>query len=334
LPTIDTGVYYNLGDLQKGHDPQGNVAKIINTLWEAGQGDFVQDAKFKLANDLTTETFTRQLTEPTGSWGGSGVGVKGEKVATKQVKEDIFVLQSRSIVPLLDVKKSPNPEQFLSERNKLHLKGMVKNLTRYAFYGRSGLSGFPVSEEKAPLGLMPRFNKLADFPESIVNNGGIGGSECSVWAIKHGPGGLYFAIPRDGKSFIDENPLGVRDALDALGNPYSVIVTEYTMQLALCIEDVKGIQRVCNIKTTGSTGLFDEDFLIDALENMEDMEGVVIYMPKKVHATCWKLLKDKGNVNFSVRDAFGGPILTFGTDGVPVRKMGSTLLRYDEADVA
>jgi len=332
LATIDTGVYYNLGDLQKGHEPNGNVAKIINTMWEHGQGDFVQDAKFKLANDLTTDSVTRQLTEPTGSWGGSGVGVRGETVKTKQVKEDIMVLQSRSIVPLLDIKKSPNPEQFLSERNKLHLKGMMKNFTRYSFYGRSGLTGFPVSEEKAPLGLVPRFNKLSDFLDSIVNNGGSGSDLCSVWAVKHGPGGLYFGIPRDGKSFIDENPLGLRDALDAVGDPYTTVQTEYTFQVALCIEDVKGIQRVCNIETAGGSNYFDEDYLIDALENMEDLEGVVIYMPKKVHALCWKILKDKLNVNFSVRDAFGGPLLHFGE--TPIRKMGSSLLRYDEAAVA
>lgn len=332
MATIDTGVYYNLGDLQKGHDPQGNVAKIIGVLWEHGQGDFAQDAKFIMANDFTSDTVTRQLTEPTGSWGGSGVGVGGETVKTKQIKEDILVLQSRSIVPLLDIKKSPNPEQFLSERNKLHLKGMIKNLTRYTFYGRSGLTGFPVSEEKAPLGLVPRFNDLSDFPDSIVNNGGSGSDLCSVWAIKHGPGGFSFSIPRDGKSFIDENPLGLRDALDAAGKPYSTIQTEYTIQVGLRIEDVKGIQRVCNIETVGASNLFDEDFLIDALENLEDLDGVVVYMPKKVHALCWKILKDKANVNFSVRDAFGGPLLHFGE--TPIRKMGSTLLRYDEVAVA
>ncbi len=330
---LDTGVYYNLGDIQKGHDPHGNVAKIINTMWEAGQGDFVQDAKFILANDLTTDTVTQQLTEPTGSWTGSGVGVGGETVKTKQVKEDILVLQSRSVVPLLDIKKSSNPEQFLSQRNKLHLKGMVKNITRYVFYGRSGLTGFPVSEEKAPLGLLKRFNALS-IVDSVVSNGGSGSDLCSVWAVKHGEGGFSFAIPRDGKSFIDENPLGLRDVLDATGKPYSCVVTEYTIQLGIRIEDPRGIQRVCNIETSGGVNEFDEDFLIDALENMESLDGVVIYMPKKVHAKCWKLLKDKANVNFSVRDAWGGPVLSFGTDGTPIRKMGSTLLRYDEPAVA
>jgi hypothetical protein len=104
------------------------------------------------------------------------------------------------------------------------------------------------------------------------------------------------------------------------------------MQVALCIEDPKAVQRVCNIETAGGSNYFDEDYLIDALENMEDLENVVIYMPKKVHAACWKILKDKANVNFSIHDAFGGPLLHFGADAVPIRKMGA--LRYDEVAVA
>lgn len=332
MGTIDTGVYYNLGDLQKGHDPNGNVAKIIGTLWEHGQQDLIRDAKFTMANDLTSDTFQQQATEPTGTWGGSGVGVISETVKTKQVKEDMFVIQSRSVVPVLDIRKSPNPEMFLSERNKLHLRGMVKNITRYFFYGRSGLAAFPVSQEKAPKGLVARYNSLAGFPDSIVNNLGTGSDLCSVWALKWGPGGVSFSFPRDGKDFITEDPLGPRDALDSLGNPYSVIVTEYTMQIAIRIEDPKGVQRVCNIETAGGSNYFDEDFLIDALENMEDLDNVVIYMPKKVHALAWKILKDKANVNFRPGEAWGGPVLMFAD--LPIRKMGSTLLRYDEAAVA
>ncbi len=330
MAELEQNVVYSLVDLKQGHDPQGNVAKIINNLWEHGQQDLQRDAKWMMANDLTTHSFLQTLYLPTGTFTGIGIGIPRQKVGTKPVREDIVMLQGRSDIDIRLLKKSPNPQAFMANRNNLYLKGMLKNFNAQYFLGRSGLPGYTVADEKAPRGILIRHNSLA-MTDNVHNMGGAGASLGSIYLIKWGEEGVYFCFPRDGKDFITETPLPPHDALDDQGNPYTVISTEYTIQFGICIADPMAVQRVCNIKKTGTANIFDEDLVIKAIENLEDPTGAVLYMPKEIFTQARIALKDKPNVWYKENEGFGSGNVMHVQD-VPCRKMGC--LKPDETQVA
>lgn len=330
MAELEQNVAYTLVDLKQGHDPQGNVAKIIDTLWEHGQQDLMKDMKWMMADDLTTHSFLQTLYLPKGSFTGIGIGIPREKVGTKPVREDIFMLQGRSDIDVRLLRKSPNPEAFMANRNMLYLKGMLKNFNAQFFFGRSGLALYPVADEKAPQGILIRHNALS-MADNVHNAGGTGSDLGSIYLVKHGEDGLYLCFPRDGKDFITETPLPPHDAFDDLGNPYTVISTEYTIQFGICKADPLAVQRVCNIKKVGTANIFDEDLVIRAIENLENTEGAVLYFPKAIHTQARITLKDKPNVYFTEDKAFGSGKIMHIQD-VPCRKMGC--LSLNETAVA
>ena len=132
MATIDTSTEYTILDLLKGHDPDGNIARIINTLWT--RGDLIKDMRWYEANDFTTHTFTQSLTEPAGSFGVINVGVPYAAAKTKQVKEELAMLETYSRIDERLFRRTRDPEQFRSQRNTMVISGMTKTFNSTVLY--------------------------------------------------------------------------------------------------------------------------------------------------------------------------------------------------------
>lgn len=70
---------------------------------------------------------------------------------------------------------------------------------------------------------------------------------------------------------------------------------------------------------TGAANIFNEDDLIEVLENLPDNQNTVIYVPKAVKIQMNIAFKNR-NPNFGTgTDGWGKPVMTF--QDVPVRRL-------------
>lgn len=314
----DLSTEYTLLDLLKGHDPDGNVARIINILWQ--HGDMIKDAKWFEANDFTTEQVTQALYEPTGEFGVVNKGVGYSAAKTKQVKEDIAILETYSRFDERVLKRTRDAELFRAQRNEMVIRGMAKTFNSTILYANRNLEPEKIN------GFLPRFSTLAELtaaPSGKSAGGAAAGAVTSIYAVRWGKDGVYCAYPRGGKGTIVEEDLGRQLIQPSASTAFTAVVSHFGINFALCLADPRSFQRLCNVMPTGAANIFNEDDLIDLLENMPDLNDTVIYVPKAVKVQMMIALKNKSNVNYTMENAWGSPNLHF--YNVPVRRLDQIL---------
>jgi len=172
------------------------------------------------------------------------------------------------------------------------------------------------------------------------NSGGKGSAtanKTSCYVLAFGPEKFQFSYPQfDGRmsngSPADVGGLGffVKDygdivpLLDGNSKPYPGVQSYIEHRFGQVVHHPGAIRRICNISCTSIDEVddfsFNEDYLIDALTQMEDdlgdLNGVVIAVPTIVKAQLWKRVKEKDNVWGTNADPFGKRVMTF--DNHPV----------------
>ena len=319
MATLDTSTEFTLFDLMKGHDPNGQIARIVNIMWT--MGDMIKDGKWYEANDFTTHQVTQSLTEAAGTFGIIGEGVAYAAPKTKQIVEGIAMLETYSRIDERLLRRMRDPEQFRAQRNEAILRGLAKTFNTTVLY-----SSKAADPEKID-GFLPRFPTLATLtaaPSGKSAGGAAAGAVTSAYVIKWGQDGVYFIYPRGGKNAIFEEDLGRQLVSPTATTAYTAVVSHFGINFGLVIADPRCYQRVCNIMPTGAANIFNEDDLIEVIENMPDLDNAVIYVPKAVKVQMNIALKNKTNVNYTVENAWGVPTLHF--QGVPVRRLDQIVI--------
>jgi hypothetical protein len=303
---------YTLLDLKQGHDPKGNVAKIIDVLSEVN--GVMSDAIWMEANDLTSHVVTQAFSEGAGSSGIINKTVAFEEDRTKQIRESMEMFESYSRIDERLIRRARSPEQFRAQRNAMRVRGMGKSWHTRFFYGTEADGPENVN------GLTTRYNALS--MSNVYDNGdNTADEQTSIWVVQWGQEGCHLIYPRGDKTVIEEKDLGVQLITDSDG-AYTALVSHYMINWGLVVADDRSVQRIANVATTGSTNTFDDDLLIGAINELPDpgqLDRVRIYVNRTVKTQMDIALKDKNNVNYGITNAFGGPggMLTF--KGIPVR---------------
>lgn len=301
---------YTLLDIKAMHDPEGNVAKVIDVLSEVN--GVMQDAIWMEANDLTSHVITQALSEGAGSAGVINQGVAYEEDRVKQVREQMEIFESYSRIDERLVSKARNPEQFRAQKDAMRIRGMAKSWHTRFFYGDQ-------SENPAAVnGLATRYNDLS--MDNVISAGGSGGDTTSIWLVQWGEDGCHLIYPRGERTMIEQEDLG-RQLISDTNGVYTALVNHYMINWGLAVADDRAVQRIANIESSGSSNIFDEDDLITAITNLPDpsnLERTRIYVNRTIMAQMQIALKDKTNVWFDKTDGLSGaPVLTF--QGIPVR---------------
>lgn len=318
MATIDTSTEYTLLDLLKGHDPDGNIARIINTLW--AQGDMIKDGRWYEANDFTSHTLTQSLTEPAGTFSQVNAGVPYSTAKTKQVQEPVAMLETYSRIDERILKRMRDPETFRSQRNMMVVRGMTKTFNSTILYESKATNPERIDGFKTR---WPTLATLTAAPSGKNAGGAAAGAVTSIYVVRWGEDGVYFVYPRGGRNAIFEEDLGRVLIQDSASTAYTAVVSHFGINFGMCVADERSFQRICNVMPTGAANIFNEDDLIEVLENMPDNNNTVIYVPKVVMVQMRIALKNKTNVNYTVENAWGTPMLHFG--GCPVRRVDQIL---------
>ncbi len=268
------------------------------------------------ANDVTSHRFFYDTKLPVGQWRAYNQGITAETWNSTSDRANLGLLESLSEVDkgLYDI--APNPDLYRSQRDLRFAEGLGQTLSTTVLYGDEA------TNPNAFTGLNALYPTLAT--EGVYNAGadaGENGNVTDIYMVQWGFGNVWMGYPRG-----DEN-MGFKTtkypesmATAANGGKKPVLQTRFTFSCGMVREDPRCVKRIANLSIlkSGDTGKFNEDLLIEALNDMPDEgNGAVIYMPRAIKTQMDIAAKDTANAALSWENIFGRRVLTFW--GHPVR---------------
>jgi hypothetical protein len=330
------GTNMSLAEIHRRENPDGTVAKIIDTLsqenhildyitWiECNNGDYHED--------------TQTASEPAGSERAYDEGVSKEAGVTEKLVEPTCMLDGISEVDSAKARRfRGGVEAYRLQEAGFFLRGMTKTMVSRLFDGDR--STYP----RRIYGINQRSNYNALSSSYVFDNAGGNASatanKTSVYFIQFGEKKVNLIYPLHGEHGDDTTPIKTQDFGESIINQsgvtgeakkYPAWQMWFSCDFGLFIHDPRCIKRIVNISTSSIDGVDDfawhEDPMIDAYNELEyNGEGCVILCNRTVLAQAQKRANEKGNAFFTMQQEGEGPFAR-----PVVRFMGIPMQRVDQ----
>ena len=263
-----TGSWPNLVDVSNITDGSGNIMRVAQMLSQSN--DVYTDAPMVMANERTGHLFGFQTSIPTGSWRAYNVGTPASKGTTAKSRVGMGMLEDYSVVDRALAEHTGDVEKFRRSQDVAFLEGMGQTIVQTMIYGNTAVTP---SEFQ---GLSTFYNTVntnsAQNAANVLDGGGVGSSNCSLWMIGWGPETIYGIFPpgSQGGGLNFEDKSDVRAAYDSLGNSYEAYTGWFRQQIGLVPQDWRYGARIANIDVT-SAGLAGPNAL-DIFATMAEMQ--------------------------------------------------------------
>jgi hypothetical protein len=316
MATIGTSA--TLQDFARREDPNGKITKVIELL--ATQNEILTDMRFVEGNLPTGHRTTVRAGLPSATWRKLNYGVVPSKSVTKQVDDTCGMLEAYAEVDKALADLNGNASAWRLSEDMAFLEAMNQDMATAVFYGDTD------NNPEQFMGLAPRFNSLsATNGGQIVNAGGSGSTNTSVWLVYWGDQTTHGIFPKGSKAGFSHEDLGRVTLGDSTNGYYEGYRSHYKWDIGLTVRDWRYVVRVANIDVallsdTGSTGADLINRLIDATEipYSTGMGTPAMYCNKTIRGYLRKQVLSRDNVNLSWETVAGKKVLLF--DDIPVRR--------------
>lgn len=306
--------YLTLLDWAKRNKPEGGIDEIIEVL--AASNPILKDANVMEGNLATGHRSTQRTSQPTGTWRKLNYGVAAEKSTTKQLDDICGMLEAYSQIDVDLASLHADERIFRASEDNAFIAGMNSTAATAIFYGNQN------TDPEQIQGLAPRYNSLTgDFASQIINGGGTGSDNTSIWLITWSPITCSLIFPKGSVAGLTNKDLGQVLVNDSSNLKFMAWVTRFQWKLGLCLRDYRYVIRICNIDVSDLTadaasGADILDDLVDAYYarptvDLGDMGKTVIYCNKTIAKFLHKQAQSKSNVNLSIDDPAGKPVVRF-----------------------
>lgn len=318
MATAIGNTYLTLLDWAKRVKPAGGIDEIIEVL--AASNPIIADANVLEGNLPTGHRSTQRTSQPTGTWRLLNQGVAPSKSTTKQITDACGILEAYSKLDVDIASLNANEAAFRASEDNAFIAGMNSTVATALFYGNQKVNPEQVH------GLSPRYNSLAtthEYASQIINGGGSGDDNTSIWIITWGPQTISLIYPKGSKAGLQNQDLGkilVDDSQTPTGN-YLAWVTRFQWKLGLMLKDYRYVIRICNIdypKLTAdaASGADLLDKLVDGYYarptvDLGKMAKTFIYCNKSIAKFLHKQAQNKSNVNLTIDSPAGKPVVSF-----------------------
>jgi hypothetical protein len=230
------------------------IADIIELISQVNP--ILQDMVVIKANDGATNLTTMRTGIPEGTFRKLYQGVQPQKSAVMQVRDTCGMIENWSEIDAKLVELSPNPAKLRLSEATAFIEGLSQTMANRIFYGST------VSEPSEFLGLAPRFNdKAAMNGPQIVDAGGTGSDNTSIWFIVWGDRTCHGFYPRGSRSGLQREDKGKTTKTLADGSVYDVYREKFSWDLGLSVRDWRYVARIANIDVSnmraGTVPLYD-----------------------------------------------------------------------------
>lgn len=322
-------------DLANRMDPNGKIPAIVEILNETNE---ILDDMTWMEGNLPTGHKTKIRTgipEPT--WRKLYQGVMPTRSTTADVTDTCGMMEAYSEIDVVEADLNGNTSEFRLSEDRPHFEGFNQSLADALFYA---------SEKTEPAkftGFAPRYNDLsAENAENILDCGGTGSDNASIWLVVWGPNSCFGIIPKGLPAGLKMEDKGQQTVPthDASGNytgKMEAYVTHYQQHAGLCLKDWRQVARACNIdKSLLTRDVSTGADLIDIMTQMTEMVHSLqmgrsaFYVPKAGRSMLRRQINNSvKNSTLSMENIAGKKVVMF--DNIPVRTCAA--LSADEARV-
>lgn len=319
-------------DLAKMSDPNGKVETIVEILNQTNE--ILDDMSWQEGNLPTGNRTTIRTGLPAPTWRKLYGGVQPNKGSTAQITDNTGMLEAYAEVDKALADLNGNKEAFRLNEDRAHIEGMNQELASALFYA---------NEATAPekfTGFAPRFNSLAAAnAENIIDAGGTGTDNSSIWIVVWSPMTVYGIVPKASKAGIQMQDLGevTIENVDGSGGRMQAYRSHYRWDAGLTVKDWRYVVRIANVDKSLltkdiSTGADLHDVIVRGLELIPNlnMGRTVIYVPRNIRSyLARQAINGVKNSTLTMEQMQGRRVVAF--QGFPVRRVDA--LAADEARV-
>ncbi|HEY6417295.1 MAG TPA: hypothetical protein VIX41_13685, partial [Acidimicrobiales bacterium] len=265
MPLLSAGNLSML-DQAKRTDPNGKVMRIVELLTQTNE--ILADATWKEGNLPTGERTTVRTGLPTVYWRMINQGVPPSKSTTAQVDEMCGMLEAWSEVDSDLATLGNDLNAFRASEAGAFLEAMNQEMAQTLMYGNAGLA----PEEFT--GLAPRYSSLsAGNAENIIDAGGTGSTNTSIWLICWGDETVHGIFPSGSKAGIFHSDRGLETVEVTAGLAGSRMLAfreRYQWKAGLVVKDWRYVVRIANIDAPTLIGATPQD-LVDLMEQADEI---------------------------------------------------------------
>ena len=322
-----------LADLAKVTDPDGSIADVIEILNQTNE--ILEDMTWLEGNLTTGNRSSIRTGLPSPTFRKMYGYVQPTKSRAAQITDNCGMMEDYSQVDKALVDMAGNPAAFRLQEDRPHIEGMNQTLASKLFYGDETTS----PEEFT--GLAPRYSDLAaENADNIIDAGGTGSDNGSLWLICWSPNTCHGIIPKGSKAGIQQRDLGEVTVQDTVGGTTGLMQayrTHYRWDVGLTLRDWRYAIRVCNIDRSlltidVSTGADLNDLMHQALTEIPNpsMGRCAWYMDKQILSFLRRQTANAVTNSTLSQDMVGGTMQA-SWGGYPIRRVDA--LRPNEARV-
>jgi len=307
-------------------DPDGTTAAVVellsqtneindDMLWREGNLPFGDQATVRTG---LPDVFFRLVNE----------GVPSSTSKTAQIKEQVAILNGRSVVDKTVAEMNGNLGSLRADEGMAFTEALSQKFATTLFYGSA-------ANPEEIVGLANRYNDLsAQNGENIIDAGGTGSDNSSIWLIGWGARSVHGIFPRAARAGVTHENLGLQDEFDANNNRFRAYMDEWDWKFGLQVRDWRYAVRIANIDISVLIGDPDGsttnvlELMLDAIHHLPTTsgkasmdKGVVGIQPSfYMNRTLAKMLDiqamNKSNLHLKVGNEEGNQKVSF--RGVPI----------------
>lgn len=242
MAVLNNGVA-TLLDVAKRLDPDGKVPKIVEMLSQ--KNEILQDMSWMEGNLPTGHRTTMRTGLPAVYWRILNSGVASSKSTTVQADEACGILEAWSEVDQALAELNGNSASFRLSEAEAFLEAMSQECTQTIFYGNGQTS----PEEFT--GLSIRYSSLsATSGRNVVNAGGTGSDQSSIWLIVWGEQAVCGIYPKGSKAGLVHENLGLQTVTVTAGvgqQRMRAYQDRFVWNAGLAVKDWRYAARVANV---------------------------------------------------------------------------------------
>lgn len=320
-------------DVAKSLDPDGTTAGVVELLNQTNE--ILLDASWIEGNLPTGHRTTVRTGLPVAIWRRLYGGVPPSKSTRAQVDEATGMLEARNEIDVDVANLNGNTAAFRLSEAAAFLESMNENLASTLFYGDT-----TVNPERFN-GLATRYSAISGAPNgnNIVDCGGTGSNNCSIWLVTWGDQTLTGIFPKGSKAGIFHQDLGEIDAFDASNNRFRAVADRWQWKCGIALKDWRYTARAANINVAdlvtsvtptfpgvnGTSPVSLPDVLIELTARLPraNMGRSAFYVTRKVGKMLRRQAMNKSQNALSIEQAQGQITVSF--LGIPIRIVDSLL---------
>ena len=210
-------------------------------------------------------------------------GISPTKGTAAQIEDGMAHIENRAIMDVdMPAGSAGNLAKIRLNHSRQHIEGFMQYFAYLLFYGNQAL------DERQFNGLASRYNAITgNVADNVINAGGTGTDNMSVWLVDHGEGGLTGINPPGDTAGLQHEDKGTEFVTTSVtagseSTGFYAYVDRFVMKAGITIPDWRRVVRICNVDLSdlvGATGTqassastYLIDLMADAIERIPNAE--------------------------------------------------------------